>query len=103
MKQISDDDVLATAGKQIDVFAASLPEDIVVKKEGKKRKREPDTSGCDWVSLYKSSELDDCTVAELKSYLKSSGEKLSGKKADLINRVSESIAARMENGELQNV
>lgn len=103
LKQIKDEEVRTIAGKQIDAFLVSLPEDIVVKKEPKKRKREPDTSGRDWVSLYKSSEVGDCTVTELKLYLKSTGEKLAGKKADLVERVSESIVARIASGDLKNV
>jgi hypothetical protein len=103
LNQISDEDVRASAGDQIDAFVASLPEDIVVKKAPKKRKREPDESGCDWISLHKANELSDCTMPMLKSYLKSVGEKLSGNKGALVERVSQSITARLASGELQDV
>jgi len=102
LNQISEEDVRATAGEQIDAFVASLPEDIFVPKEPRKRKREPDESGCDWISLYKANELDDCTLPQLKCYLKSVGEKLSGKKAEVVERVSQSISARLASGKLQD-
>lgn len=102
LNQITDEDIRATAGKQIDAFTESLPEDIVVVKEPKKRKREPDDSGIDWVGVYRANELGDCTMPQLKSYLKSVGEKVGGKKADLVERVSLSIGTRIASGDLQD-
>jgi hypothetical protein len=101
--EISDDAIRKRAGQQIDSFLESLPEDIVVKKEGRKRKREPDESGCDWLSLYTNTELSSCKMAELKAYLKSTGEKVGGNKAELVYRVTASIEARLENGKLKDV
>lgn len=72
-------------------------------KEPKKRKRELDESGCDWISLCRSNETASCTIPMLKSYLKSCGEKTTGKKADLVERVSLSIGDRIASGELQDV
>lgn len=103
LNQITDEDVRATAGEQIDAFSASLPDDVVPVKEPKKRKREPDETGCDWLFLYRSNDIASCTIPMLKSYLKSCGEKTSGKKADLVERVSLSIGARIASGELQSV
>lgn len=101
--EISDDVVRKNAGKQIDAFLESLPEDIVVKKEAKKRKREPDESGCDWFSLYANNELDNCKIPQLKSYLKSTGEIVGGNKAALVERVKDSIEARLKSGEVKSV
>ena len=101
LNQITDEDMRKQAGDQIDAFIASLPEDIVVEKESKKRKREPDESGCDWLDLYKTDALNECTILMLKQYLKSVGEKSAGKKAELIERVSLSIGDRIKSGELQ--
>lgn len=101
--EISDDVVRKNAGQQILHFLESLPEDIVAEKESKKRKWEPDESGCDWISLYANREIGTCKVPQLKSYLKSTGEIVGGNKAALVERVSDSIEARLKSGELKNV
>lgn len=103
LNPISEEEVRASAGEQIDAFAASLPEDIVVQKEAKKRKREPDESGVDWLDLYRTNEIASVTMPLLKSYLRSTGERLSGTKGELVERVSASIGKRIANGELKNV
>ena len=99
LNQVSDEDVREAAGEQIDAFYASLPEDIA--KPDKKRKLVQDESGCDWVYHYETNTLSECNTDELKMYLRSIGEKLVGKKADLVNRVSLSVGDRIANGELQ--
>uniref|UniRef100_A0A7S1D336 SAP domain-containing protein n=1 Tax=Cyclophora tenuis TaxID=216820 RepID=A0A7S1D336_CYCTE len=73
-------------------------------RQQKKRKAaQPieDDSGLDWLQLYKDDELSDCKVDQLKKYLRSVGARLSGRKEELILRVSQSIQARMSKGELQ--
>lgn len=102
LKPFSDENVRETAGEQIDAFKATLPEDIVIPKEPKKRKREPDQSGCDWLSLYQGDEVGGCNTKQLKSYLKSVGEKVGGNKAELVERVTQSIGARIASGELKD-
>lgn len=99
LNMVSDEDVREAAGKEIDAFFASLPEDIEKPKAVKKRKLVKDESACDWLDLYKTDSLCDCNIDELKKYLRSVGEKLVGKKADLIDRVAQSIGGRIANGE----
>jgi ATP-dependent DNA helicase 2 subunit 1 len=98
---VSDEEVREAAGKEIDAFYASLPDDIEKPKAVKKRKLVQDDSGCEWLDLYQTDSLSDCNIDDLKKYLRSVGEKLVGKKADLIDRVAQSIGGRIANGELQ--
>lgn len=98
--QVSKEDIREVAGKDIDAFYASLPEDVVIKK-ATKRKIVVDESGVDWVQTCQMDSLDECKADTLKQYLRSVGEKLSGKKADLVERVKQSIVDRLAKGELQ--
>ena len=86
------DDIIEAAGKYINDLNALLPNDEIVLKS-KKRKADlpPDDTGIDWFHEYKSGNLESFKINELKSYLKSFGEKVSGKKADLITRVKSHI------------
>lgn len=108
---LKEDAVLENAGEQISEFKDSLPVDVEKKSRKKtaaatavKRKRkelEPDSSGCDWVELYRDDEIGDCKVKELQSYLGSLGLRKSGNKPDLVLRVTESVRERLSRGELQ--
>ena len=90
-------------GKKIGNFLHELPVD----KEGEKcnegtRKRKPlslDMSGCDWVNLYTTNSLAVCKVDDLKQYLRAIGARVSGKKDELVLRVTQSICNRIGNGE----
>jgi ATP-dependent DNA helicase 2 subunit 1 len=101
LNMVSDEDVRDAAGKEIDAFYASLPEDIEKSKAVKKVKLAKDELVCNWLDLYMTDSLCNCNINELKNYLRSVGEKLVGKKADLIDRVAQSIGGRIANGELQ--
>lgn len=90
--------VLGAAHAQIEQFKDCLPEDIGKKKSAAARKRKvvADDSGINWEELYRSDALEDCTLPDLKKYLRAVGEKLSGKKADIISRVTEHIKVKLE-------
>lgn len=99
--ELNEEAVLQVAGAQIAAFRDLLPVDV--KQEGKQpRKRKAtlaaDESGIDWVEVYKTNALFDCTIDHLKSYLRSIGARLGGKKNDLTFRVSQSIAERIQAG-----
>ncbi|CAJ1954274.1 unnamed protein product [Cylindrotheca closterium] len=90
--EVPDEDVLKAAGTQIERFKILLPDDAEKPKvAGRKRKMVEDDSGINWVELYEEGALDSCKLPELKKYLRSIGEKLSGKKSDLVLRVQEHI------------
>jgi ATP-dependent DNA helicase 2 subunit 1 len=80
------------AGVQIDAFCQLLPEDDVPTtsrgrgEKGKRKALEPDTTGIDWEQFYRDGTLSKCKVADLKIFLKSIGEPISGKKADVCCR-----------------
>lgn len=102
--EIDDDQLREILGEQISAFISELPCDENEEKEtGTTRKRKvtaEDESGCDWVQLYTTDSLSECKVDELKHYLRSMGARVSGKKDDLVLRVSQSIGERMSKGEL---
>lgn len=103
--EVNEEDILDAAGSQLEALRDSLPADIKQEnvKVAKKRKApEPveDDSGMDWAQLYTTDELSSCKVADLKKYLRSVGARLSGKKEELVLRVSQSIKARIDKGEL---
>jgi hypothetical protein len=56
----------------------------------------PDESDVDWMELYRYQQLSSAKVDQLKSFLKSVGEKSTGKKADLIDRARPYIERELE-------
>lgn len=101
---IDDDRLRAMLGENIAGFLNELPDDMMESREkvgSRKRKvLEADESGCDWVQLYTTNSLPECKVDELKQYLRSVGARVSGKKDELVLRVSQSIGDRVGKGEL---
>lgn len=90
--EIPDEAVLKAAGDQIEKFKALLPEDVEKPKAaGRKRKVVEDDSGIDWIAFYQDDKLESCKTDQLKKYLRSVGELLSGKKNDLVLRVQQHI------------
>lgn len=80
--EVDEEQILKRNGEQIDRFQQLLPEEPEPEKKSRKRKElVPDTSGVDWETMYSENALDQCKVPQLKSYLKSIGEPLSGNKA----------------------
>jgi hypothetical protein len=79
--------VLERARHEIDVFLANLPDDSIVEKMPRKRKVEPDDSRLDWCTIWSRDQYFECTNSDLKKKLRSCGEKVSGKKQDLIDRL----------------
>ena len=93
------DAILARVGAQIEALKLGLPEEEVKVTASRKRKAPTeDDSGVDWKEKYDSDSIASCNAATLKKYLSSQGEKVSGKKADLVERVQNSIAARIAAG-----
>lgn len=78
-------------GPEIAAFKNALPEDEEVEKSRKRKVIAEDDSGIDWVDLYKTGSLSDCTIDKLKTYLRSVGERLSGRKEELVLRVTQHI------------
>lgn len=80
---------------EIQAFSSALPIDIKQPKASNARKRVkrivPDDSGIDWIEMYRTDEIGDFKVEQLKKYLRSVGLPTSGRKDDLIERVTESL------------
>jgi hypothetical protein len=73
-------------GEEANAFAAALPDDVKV--EPKKRKLvATDGNGLDWEAILRDDLIDKVLNADLKKKLSSYGEKQSGKKQDLIERL----------------
>jgi hypothetical protein len=94
------------AGKEIKDFANCLPEDEVPIKADRKRKTAPsslkvvpekETIPQEWIEMFKNDEIVDLKNDELKAFLKSQGERLTGKKADLVDRVQRCIEKELFN------
>jgi hypothetical protein len=62
----------------------------------RKRKLVADDSGLDWEELYRTDALEDCKVPELKKYLRSVGEPVSGNKASLVLRITQHLQQTLE-------
>jgi len=85
------EDIIRCASKEIEGLKTCLPEEEIGVKTREPAKRKisvvEDDSGIDWVHAYETNTLSDYTSYELKKYLRSVGEKISGRKADLVERV----------------
>lgn len=87
--------MIESAGEEIESFLKSLPDDEQPLTTDRKRKvppslkqkfkREPISQ--DWIDLYENDEIASQKIDELRAFLKSQGERLAGKKADLVDRV----------------
>ena len=83
-----DETILEVARSQIESFQKHLPEDAVAPPKVRKRKMVPDDTGLNWEELYRNDTLDSCKVDQLKSFLRSKGESTSGRKAILLEAVT---------------
>ena len=85
-----------SAGAEIESFSNSLPDDeqpmttTVRKRKAPSSVKQEFTKECisqEWIDLYESDEIASLKSDELKAFLKSQGERIAGKKADLVDRV----------------
>jgi len=92
---VNRDLISKVAGKEIKAFDSYLPIDIEQPKALSSRKRTrkivPDDSGIDWIDLHRTDAIELCTVDSLKKYLRSVGLPISGRKDDLVQRVTKSL------------
>ncbi|KAL3817675.1 hypothetical protein ACHAXA_002824 [Cyclostephanos tholiformis] len=89
--------MMKNANEEIKSFSSILPEDEQPVKIGRKRKAPPPSSrdqylknesiGQEWIDMYRNGSINDLKNDELKAFLKSQGERLSGNKKDLVERV----------------
>ena len=94
-----EDGILSLCGPEINTFKQLLPEDEIISKVEKKRKvtsTVQDDTGIDWIREFKDNTFHDLTAEQLKAYCRSQGEKVSGRKADLIKRVKDHIQSRLD-------
>jgi hypothetical protein len=97
--RIDDATILDAARDQIEAVVKLLPEDVEVSKTtagARKRKLVADDSGVDWEDLYRTDALADCKVPDLKKYLRSVGEPLSGNKGAIVLRVAHHLREQLE-------
>jgi hypothetical protein len=103
---LNEAEIWKAAGPQIAAFRDLLPREennqsektltSVVPRKRKTLKEVPeDKSGIDWLHVFRMDSLTNCKVEDLKSFLKSRGLRCSGRKADLIARVSQSISEQI--------
>lgn len=97
--ELNDKEILNVAGAQIDSFRDSLPPDVEIEKPKGKRKAAGE-SDVDWFQLYSTDSISLCKVDDLKLYLKSTGAPTTGRKADLVIRVTQSISDKLRKGHL---
>mmetsp|Transcript_16836 Transcript_16836/g.25281 ORF Transcript_16836/g.25281 Transcript_16836/m.25281 type:complete len:843 (+) Transcript_16836:1-2529(+) len=99
--QWDEDTILSICGNQINTFKQLLPEDEVVVKERKRKTAsvKADETGIDWIREFHENSFEELTIEELKAYLRSHGERVGGRKSDLIDRIKDHIQARIDNGE----
>ena len=102
--------MLKAAGEEISAFSLSLPEDDVPIKAAGKRKAPAASSSTAkstkaakepiseiWKRRYKNDEIGSCKNDELKAFLKGQGERVGGKKADLVDRATRVIQTELFN------
>jgi hypothetical protein len=96
--RIDDQTILDAALDQIKAVVKLLPEDVEISKAtgARKRKLLPDDSGLEWEDLYRTDALADCKVPDLKKYLRSVGEPLSGNKGAVVLRVTHHLREQLE-------
>jgi hypothetical protein len=96
--RLDDETVLEAARDQIRRFQQCLPEDVDKPKTATARKRKlvADDSGLDWEHFYRTDALEDCKVPDLKKYLRSAGEPLSGNKAAIVLRVTQHLRLQLQ-------
>jgi ATP-dependent DNA helicase 2 subunit 1 len=83
----------------IESLRAALPEEessIKVSRRRAAHEKIVDTSGINWESVYATNSWMKYKVDELKAYLRSIGEKTTGNKSVLINRIKEYLDARCD-------
>mmetsp|Transcript_44054 Transcript_44054/g.93790 ORF Transcript_44054/g.93790 Transcript_44054/m.93790 type:complete len:711 (+) Transcript_44054:140-2272(+) len=93
------DRMLKNAAEEIESFSLSLPEDEGPAAKERKRKAPPSSKpgvaregiGEEWFDRYENDELGLLKNDELKAFLKSRGERVAGKKADLVDRATRVI------------
>jgi ATP-dependent DNA helicase 2 subunit 1 len=92
------DAILSVCGGEIETFKQLLPEDEVIVKERKRKVTtvRADETNIDWFHEYEENTFEDLTVEELKAYCRSQGEKVGGRKVDLIQRVKDHIRSRID-------
>ncbi|KAL7561765.1 hypothetical protein ACA910_013305 [Epithemia clementina (nom. ined.)] len=101
---VDNEEILRIAKAEIEKLENLLPAEHppATSRKGstsqKKRKKDlpDDDSGLDWMDLFRSKEIDTASVAQLKSKLKSLGERVAGKKADLVERVANHLQKEWE-------
>mmetsp|Transcript_35816 Transcript_35816/g.36028 ORF Transcript_35816/g.36028 Transcript_35816/m.36028 type:complete len:116 (+) Transcript_35816:1380-1727(+) len=99
--------IMESAGEHIETFMSLLPIEEHKEKERKRKRDAASVSDAsnhsEWLNMLRTGALDECTVDALKKYLRSSGLTISGRKAELLARVAESIEknaqTNLENGE----
>lgn len=104
---VNKDAVLKIAGEEIAAFRSCLPIDVERPKVSTSRKRirktVPDDSGIDWIELYRIDEIGMCKVDQLKKYLRSVGLPTSGRKGDLVGRVTKSLEQKCTGDNIGNI
>ena len=104
---VNKDAVLKIAGEEIAAFRSCLPIDVERPKVSASRKRirktVPDDSGIDWIELYRIDEIGMCKVDQLKKYLRSVGLPTSGRKDDLVGRVTKSLEEKCTGDNIGNI
>lgn len=88
---------MENARAEIDDYLSKLPVDAEKPLSSRKRVKQltPDQSGLDWESLLQSGDISKCKVDQLKSYLRSVGETLSGRKDELVTRVTVNLQRQL--------
>lgn len=93
------DNILSACGEHIDKFNNLLPENEHVTSKNKRKSLSSDIEvvDIDWIKEFNENTLDKLSVNELKYYLRSKGEPISGRKADLIERIQRHISVVVKN------
>jgi len=70
-------------------------EDVNPEKVARKRKMVPDVSDVDWEAFFLEGRLSECKNKDLKSKLRSVGDKVGGRKQDLVDRLTKYLEAEI--------
>lgn len=100
--KLDHDALMQVCGPYIRSFSEALPSDDDFSGPKKRRSEEIlDDTGIDWIQEYLgdidgSCPMETLATSQLKSYLRKYGLRLSGRKADLLQRVKEHIRSRID-------
>ena len=94
--------IMSSCAQHIDTFRNLLPHDtsMEVVKKRKTGLSETEVGDINWIQEFNQNTLEYLPIDKLKMYLRSQGERITGRKADLVARIKMHISSALQHKEL---